>query len=69
MEKDSEISKEKKIKKITQMYYSAPEIQKAIFEFSKKREISPRYFEGFGKRPDILQFKGDVFGLAKKGAT
>lgn len=69
MEKESEHSKEKKIRKITQMYYSRPDVQKAIFEFSKKREISPRYFEGFGKRPDSLQFKGDVLSLAKKGAT
>ncbi|PIO07339.1 hypothetical protein COU59_03460, partial [Candidatus Pacearchaeota archaeon CG10_big_fil_rev_8_21_14_0_10_34_12] len=69
MEKEIESSKEKKIRKITQMYYSNPEVQKAIYEFSKKREISPRYFEGFGKRPDSLQFKGDVFSLAKKGAT
>ncbi|MBT4376428.1 hypothetical protein HOD29_03570 [archaeon] len=60
---------EKKIRQITQMYYSRPEIQKAIFDFSKNREISPRYFEGFGKRPDSLQFKGDIFGLVKSGAT
>ncbi|NCN51725.1 hypothetical protein GW931_01820 [archaeon] len=69
MEKEGENSKEKKIRKITQMYYSRPDVQKAIFEFSKKREISPRYFEGFGKRPDSFQFKGDIFSLAKKGAT
>ncbi|MBS3084757.1 hypothetical protein J4411_02490 [Candidatus Pacearchaeota archaeon] len=61
--------KEKKIRKITQMYYSRLDVQKAIFEFSKNREISPRYYEGFGKRPDTFQFKGDVFSLAKKGAT
>lgn len=60
---------EKRIRKITQLYYSRSDIQKAIFEFSKNREISPRYFEGFGKRPDSLQFQGDVFGLVKKGAT
>ncbi len=51
------------------MYYSRPEIQKAIFEFSKDREISPRYFEGFGKRPDSFQYLGDIFELVKKGAT
>ena len=61
--------REKKIRKITQLYYSRPDIQKAIFEFSQDREISPRYFEGFGKRPDTFQFKGDILGLAKKGAT
>ena len=55
--------------KITQLYYSRADIQKAIFEFSKNREISPRYFEGFGKRPDSFGFKGDVFSMVKKGAT
>ena len=60
---------EKKIRAITQLYYSRPEIQKTIFKFSKNREISPRYFEGFGKRPDSFQFVGDVYGLVKKGAT
>jgi len=67
MEKVS--AKEKRIRQITQLYYSRPDVQKAIYEFSKSREICPRYFEGFGKRPDAFQFKGDVFGLAKKGAT
>jgi len=60
---------EKKIRKITQLYYSRLDIQKEIFEFSKNREISSRYFEGFGKRPDSFNFKGDVFALVKKGAT
>lgn len=61
--------KEQRVRKITHLYYSRPEIQKAIFDFSKDREISPRYFEGFGKRPDTFQFKGDIFELVKKGAT
>ncbi|HLC22204.1 MAG TPA: hypothetical protein VJJ79_00335, partial [Candidatus Nanoarchaeia archaeon] len=33
------------------------------------REIAPRYNEGFGRRPDVLQFPGDVLELARKGAT
>ncbi|MFQ5531091.1 MAG: DNA primase small subunit domain-containing protein [Candidatus Nanoarchaeia archaeon] len=61
--------KEARIRKITQMYYSRPEIQKIIFEFSKNRETIPRYFEGFGKRPDSFQYSGDIFELVKKGAT
>lgn len=61
--------KEQKIRKITSMYYSKPKIQKAIFNFAKNREVVPRYFEGFGKRPDTLQYEGDVFELVKKGAT
>jgi len=61
--------KEQRIRKITQLYYSREDVQKAIFEFSKDREISPRYFEGFGKRPDSLQYRGDIMEMAKKGAT
>ncbi len=61
--------KEQRIRKITNLYYSHPEVQKIIFEFSKNREICPRYFEGFGKRPDSFQYVGDMFELVKKGAT
>lgn len=61
--------REQRIRKITSLYYSRPEIQKAIYEFSKNRETVPRYFEGFGKRPDSLEYPNDVFELVKKGAT
>ena len=61
--------KEQRIRKITFLYYSRKEVQKAIFEFSEGREVVPRYFEGFGKRPDSLQYPGDVFELVRKGAT
>lgn len=61
--------REQRIRKITHLYYSRPDVQKAIFQFSQNREISPRYFEGFGKRPDSFQYMGDVFELVKKGAT
>ncbi|OGJ13121.1 hypothetical protein A3K82_03775 [Candidatus Pacearchaeota archaeon RBG_19FT_COMBO_34_9] len=61
--------REQRIRKITHVYYSRPEVQKAIFDFSADREICPRYFEGFGKRPDSLQYESDIFGLVKKGAT
>ncbi|HDK42801.1 MAG TPA: hypothetical protein ENG87_05445, partial [Candidatus Pacearchaeota archaeon] len=61
--------KEQRIRKVTQLYYSRKDVQEAMFEFSKNREVTPRYFEGFGKRPDSLQYKGDIFELVKKGAT
>ncbi len=61
--------KEERIRKITQLYYSRADIRKAIFEFSRNREIAPRFFDGFGKRPDSFQYEGDVFNLVKKGAT
>ena len=66
---EEESIKEQRIRKITSLYYSRPEIQKAIFSFSTNRETVPRYFEGFGKRPDSLQYRNDIFELVKKGAT
>ncbi len=62
-------SKEQRIRKIISLYYSKPEIQKAIFSFSANREVVPRYFESFGKRPDSFQYQNDIFELVKKGAT
>src|SRR3989344_1452215 len=50
-------------------YYSRKEIQKVICDSSKEREAIARYGEGFGKRPDVIQMPGDVFDLAKRGAT
>jgi len=69
VEKDGISYKEQRIKKIITLYYSRLDVQKAIFEFSKNREISPRYFDSFGKRPDSFQYLGDIFELVKKGAT
>ena len=62
-------SGEQRIKRITSMYYSRPDVQKAIFDFSKNREICARYFDSFGKRPDSFQYLGDFFEMVKKGAT
>lgn len=61
--------KEKRIRGITQLYYTNPSIQKAILEFSRNREVVPRYMVGFGKRPDIIQYENDIVNLVKKGAT
>ena len=67
---ENEVSeKEKRIRKITHLYYSRPEVQKAIFEFCKNRETIPRFFDGFGKRPDTFQYFSEIFEVAKKGAT
>ncbi len=61
--------KEKRIRSITKIYYSNPKVQEAIFSFAKNREVVPRYFEGFGKRPDALQYPSDIMSLVNKGAT
>jgi hypothetical protein len=50
-------------------FYSRPEVQQRILEVSEDREISPRYDKGFGRRPDIVEYPGDILELAKKGAT
>lgn len=60
---------EKRIREITLIYYSRPDVRKAIFDFSKNRECIPRYFEGFGKRPDNFQYETDIIEQVKKGAT
>jgi hypothetical protein len=69
MNSEKQFYKEQRIRKITQLYYSRPEILRAIFNFSENREVIPRYFEGFGKRPDSFQYPGDIFEMVKKGAT
>lgn len=61
--------KEKRIRAITKLYYSNPKVQEALVKFAKDREVVPRYFEAFGKRPDILQYPSDVMGAVNKGAT
>ncbi len=51
-------------------YYSRKDVQKAIVNAAKNREVAVKYSDkGFGKRPDILQFDNDVLELAKSGAT
>ena len=61
--------KEERIRKVAPSYYSRKDVLNAIFEFSKNREISPRYFEGFGKRPDSFQYPSDISAFVKHGAT
>jgi len=71
-EEQENIERQAKIDKIMQVgfsYYARKDVQQAIFEFCKNRETVPRYFEGFGKRPDMLDYPNDIFSYAKKGAT
>ncbi len=68
-DENSESLKEKRIRAMTLSYYSRQDIRKAIFEFSKNRECVPRYFEGFGKRPDSFQYESDIIEHVKSGAT
>ncbi len=61
--------KEERIRGLTRIYYSNPAVQQALLDFALDREVVPRYYEGFGKRPDTLQYKSDIMGLVNKGAT
>ena len=67
MEEKSE--RENRIRAITKLYYSNPKVQECLVEFAKNREVVPRYFENFGKRPDSLIYSSDISSLVKKGAT
>jgi len=44
-------------------------VQKRIVETAKEREVAVKFAEGFGKRPDILQYPNDVLEFAKRGAS
>jgi len=59
----------KKVQIIAQAYYSRRDIQQAIYDFCKNRETVPRYYEGFGSRPDMIDYPNDILNFAKKGAT
>jgi hypothetical protein len=69
MVEEEKSEKEKRIRAITNLYYSNPKVQQVLLDFAKNRETVPRYFEGFGKRPDMLQYPSDIINLVKKGAT
>ena len=63
------MEKEEIIRAIARRYYSRRDIQEAIVSQSRNREVVPRYYEGFGKRPDTIEYESDVYNLAAKGAT
>ena len=51
-------------------YYKRADIQKAIVEAAKDKEVSVRYLdEGFGKRPDVLVNDSDVIENVKQKAS
>ena len=61
--------KEKRLKDILFIYYSRKDVKQALFDFSNNRETTPRYGEGFGKRPDAFQYPSDVTEQIRRGAT
>jgi len=50
-------------------YYSREDVQTAIVAHADNKEIAVRFYDFFGKRPDVLKYPGDVLELAKQGAS
>src|SRR3989338_4038429 len=50
-------------------FYKRKDIQIAIIEHARNKEIGMRYNDKFGKRPDILSYPKDILELALNGIT
>ncbi|MBI4453747.1 hypothetical protein HY636_03830 [Candidatus Woesearchaeota archaeon] len=51
-------------------HYKRKDIQEALLSSSKDREVSVRFGEnGFGKRPDVLNYPNEILEFAKQGVT
>ncbi|MEM4625787.1 MAG: hypothetical protein QXJ28_03430, partial [Candidatus Pacearchaeota archaeon] len=69
-EKNNQLElKEERVRKNAVLYYSRKDIIEIIFKFSKNREVVPKYYDFFGKRPDVLNYPSDIISFVKKGAT
>lgn len=54
---------------IVRKYYSNQRILDFLVEFAKDREVVAVYKDGkYGKRPDILQYSGDIISKVEEGA-
>ncbi|NQU98376.1 hypothetical protein HQ533_02830 [Candidatus Woesearchaeota archaeon] len=54
----------------TLKFYKRKDVQEAMLKVAEDKEVAVIYGErGFGKRPDVLQYEGDILENAKKGAT
>jgi len=50
-------------------FYKQKEIQEALVEHAKNKEIGMRHGDSFGKRPDVLNYPRDVMELALQNLT
>ena len=58
------------IELVAPSYYARKEIQDAMFEFCKHREVVPNFNNKFfGKRPDTFDYPSDIVNSARQGAT
>ncbi|HIJ10419.1 TPA: hypothetical protein HA278_00045 [Candidatus Woesearchaeota archaeon] len=54
---------------VTLKFYKRHDIQDAIIEHARDKEVGTRFGTGFGKRPSILVYPREVLELAKRGMT
>lgn len=50
-------------------WYKRPEVQQQLVDHAQDKEVTPRFSQSMGKRPDVLAYPNDVLELAKKGAS
>lgn len=50
-------------------HYSNKKVLEILLKSSQNREVTARFQDNFGKRPDVFQFENDILELVKKGAT
>lgn len=50
-------------------HYKRREIQEALVQHARNKEVGMCYGEGYGKRPDVLSYPRDVLELAMNGVT
>ncbi len=55
--------------KVLKEYYSRKDIQKEILRLSREREVQAWFGEIRGRRPEIVNFEGDLLDLVKQGMT
>ncbi len=50
-------------------HYKRRDVQEAIIQHAQQKEVSVRYDESFGRRPDILLYPREILELALQNAT
>lgn len=49
-------------------YYEQEEVKEKMLRIAEYREVAPTYPQGYGKRPDAINFPGDYLNFVENGA-
>ncbi len=55
--------------KIVKEYYSRPDVYKSLMKLAKNREVQAWFGDIRGRRPEIVNYDGDIKDLIKQGMT